>query len=54
MGTPTVTIKCVICEHRQTIPLTSEMPFCSKCCGPVIVVQILNHPPPAVVQSTDE
>lgn len=40
MSTPTVTVKCVICGHKQTIPLTKEMPMCSKCLGPVIAEKV--------------
>lgn len=30
-----VTVKCVICGHKEKVPLTREMPMCSKCLGPV-------------------
>lgn len=30
-----VTVKCVICGHKEKVPLTREMPACSKCFGPV-------------------
>lgn len=33
----TVGVKCVLCRHRETIPLTGEQPMCSKCMGPVVV-----------------
>ncbi len=33
----TILVKCVICQHRWHAPLTSEMPMCPKCLGPVTV-----------------
>jgi hypothetical protein len=32
-----VHVKCVICSHRFSAPLTSEMPMCPLCMGPVTV-----------------
>ncbi len=31
---PTVQIKCVVCGHKETVPLTPAEPHCSKCFGP--------------------
>lgn len=36
----TVIVKCVICEHRFSAPLTPEMPMCPVCYGPVIAVRV--------------
>jgi hypothetical protein len=38
MSIPTIIVKCVLCQHKQTVPLTSEMPMCPRCMGPVVVV----------------
>lgn len=36
----TVTVKCVCCGHKETIPLTSAMPMCGKCFGPVVAEKV--------------
>lgn len=36
----TVTVECVICKHRATIPLSTPGPHCTKCFGPVIVKSV--------------
>lgn len=36
---PTVTVLCIVCRHRETVPLTeTPPPGCSKCGGPLAVV----------------
>lgn len=39
----TVEVKCVVCGHKETIPLTPEMPMCPKCFGPVIAVKVVRR-----------
>jgi hypothetical protein len=38
-----ITVKCVICSHRETIPLTPVQPMCSKCFGPVIAEKVVRR-----------
>lgn len=38
-----VAVKCVCCGHKETIPLTREMPMCSKCLGPVAVEKVVRR-----------
>lgn len=33
-------LKCVICGHKEQQVLTSEMPHCPKCYGPVVVERV--------------
>lgn len=40
MTTSLVTVKCVLCYHVFTVPLTSEAPVCPKCFGPVTVEKV--------------
>ena len=42
----TVEVKCVICGHRQEIPLTDQEPMCSQCMGPVVVERVEYHAGP--------
>lgn len=35
-----VHVKCVICGHRWSAPLTREMPMCPLCMGPVTVDRV--------------
>lgn len=35
-----VTVKCVCCGHRETIPLTQQEPMCQKCFGPVVAEKV--------------
>lgn len=35
-----VTVKCVCCGHRETIPLTPTQPMCTKCFGPVVAEKV--------------
>lgn len=35
-----VTVECVLCHHRETIELTPNAPFCSKCCGPMTAISV--------------
>src|ERR1700690_2144863 len=39
-----VYVKCVICSHKFSAPLTSEMPMCPKCYGPVTVERAETKP----------
>lgn len=39
-----INIKCVICGHQWQAPLTSEMPMCPKCMGPVTADRIETKP----------
>jgi hypothetical protein len=39
-----VHVKCVICGHRWEAPLTSEMPMCPLCMGPVTVERAETKP----------
>lgn len=35
-----VTVQCVACRNRETVPLTAEPPSCSRCFAPVFVVSV--------------
>ena len=35
-----IRVRCVMCVHRFDTPLTSEMPMCPQCYGPVVVVHV--------------
>lgn len=36
---PGIQVKCVLCGHKETVPLTKEMPGCTQCLGPVVAVK---------------
>ena len=43
-----VHVKCVLCGHRFSAPLTREMPMCPKCLGPVTVTRAETRAPAAL------
>lgn len=41
---PTVTVRCIECRHRETVPLTEDRPSCSSCGGVVIPEAVQGSP----------